>query len=237
MSQEIPADALHALEAELHYEFSQVKLFIQALTHTSHANEHGGEHNERLEFLGDAVLELAVSHKLFQKFPEAQEGQLTRMRSALVSEQAPAAITRRIGLGPCLLLGKGEQAQGGRDKNSVLSDGLEALLGAVYLDGGLQAAQSCVEHMYAGQWPSPPEIFRPRDFKSQLQELTQRVWKARPVYTLSDSRGPEHAKKYTVTLTLPDGRQVEWTERSMRKAEQGAAAQALRMLETQAPEF
>lgn len=230
MSQEIPADALHALQAQIHYEFRQVKLFIQALTHTSHANEHDGEHNERLEFLGDAVLELAVSHKLFLKFPGAQEGQLTRMRSALVSEQALAEVARRIGLGSCLLLGKGEQAQGGRDKNSVLSDGMEALLGAVYLDGGLQAAVDCVDRLYSGQWPSPPEASRPRDFKSQLQEVTQRIWKTRPVYTLSDSYGPEHAKEYVVTLTLPDGRQVEWTGRSMRKAEQGAAAQALRML-------
>lgn len=230
MSQEISTDALHALQSEIHYEFGQVKLFVQALTHTSYANEHGGEHNERLEFLGDAVLELAISHKLFLKFPEAQEGQLTRMRSALVSEQALAAVARRIGLGAYLLLGKGEQAQGGQDKNSVLSDGVEAILGAVYLDGGLQAALNCVEHMFAGHWPLPPKTFRPQDFKSQLQEITQRLWKARPVYALHDSYGPEHAKKYVVTLTLPDGKQVEWTESSMRKAEQGAAAQALLLL-------
>lgn len=237
MPQEISTDALHALQSEIHYEFEQVKLFVQALTHTSHANEHGDDHNERLEFLGDAVLELAISHKLFRKFPEAQEGQLTRMRSALVSEQALAAVARRIGLGPHLRLGKGEQAQGGQNKDSVLSDGVEALLGAVYLDGGLQAALSCVERMFSGQWPSPPKTFRPQDFKSQLQEITQRIWKARPVYTLHDSYGPEHAKQYVVHLTLPDGRQVEWTESSMRKAEQGAAAQALRLLEEHTPDL
>ncbi|NLW80931.1 MAG: ribonuclease III [Desulfovibrionales bacterium] len=235
MSQEIPMDALQALQSEIHYEFKQVKLFIQAITHTSYANEQGGVHNERLEFLGDAVLELAVSHALFLHYPEAQEGHLTKMRSSLVSEAALAAAARRIGLGPILLLGRGEESQGGREKNSVLSDALEALLGAVYLDGGIKAVFTCVDTLFQGQWPTPPSTFRPRDFKSQLQELTQMIWKARPTYALRDSQGPEHAKQYTVALTLPDGTQVEWMESSMRKAEQGAAARALKDLKTRFP--
>jgi ribonuclease-3 len=236
MSLEIPSDALRTLQSGIHYEFKQVKLLIQALTHTSHANEHGGIHNERLEFLGDAVLELAVSHELFVKFPEAQEGHLTRMRSAMVSEGALAAVARRIGLGDSLLLGRGEEAQGGKEKNSVLSDALEAVLGAVYLDGGLMPALECVKFLFEGHWPSPPETFRPRDFKSLLQEATQRIWKSRPSYALGASRGPEHAKVYTVIATLPDGTRLECEERSMRKAEQGAAELALRHLQATYPE-
>jgi ribonuclease-3 len=237
MSLEVPTDALRALQNEIHYEFKQVKLLIQALTHSSHANEHGCPHNERLEFLGDAVLELAVSQELFHKFPEVQEGHLTKMRSALVSEGALAQAARRIRLGECLLLGRGEDVQGGREKNSVLSDALEAVLGAVYLDGGLEHAITCVNFLFAGLWPAPPETFRPRDFKSLLQEATQRIWKARPSYALRESHGPEHAKQYTVVVTMPDKTEVEWEERSMRKAEQGAAEQALMQLRKRFPDL
>lgn len=236
MSRDIPLDTLRTLQSEIHYEFKQVKLLIQALTHTSHANEQHCEHNERLEFLGDAVLELTVSHELYQAFPEAQEGHLTKMRSALVSEKALAGVARRIGLGECLLLGKGEEAQGGREKNSVLSDALEALLGAIYLDGGLHAVLGCVNFLFSGLWPTPPESFRPRDAKSRLQEATQRIWKSRPTYALQGSHGPEHAKHYTVELTLPDGTQVQCEERSMRKAEQGAAEKALDLVTERFPE-
>lgn len=229
-------DALYWLQSEIHYEFKQVKLLIQAITHTSYANEQDCVHNERLEFLGDAVLELAVSHVLFVNFPEAQEGHLTKMRSTLVSETALAEVAKRIGLGSCLLLGKGESAQGGREKNSVLSDALEAVLGAIYLDGGLEAVIQCVNFLYEGHWPVPPRTFRPRDFKSQLQELTQRIWKARPAYALRESSGPEHAKQYVVEVTLPDSSTVEWAESSMRKAEQGAAARALDILKVMHPD-
>lgn len=235
MVQEILMDNLQRVQKEIHYEFKQVKLLIQALSHTSYANEQGCLHNERLEFLGDAVLELAISHILFTKFPQAQEGQLTRMRSALVSETALAAAARRIDLGTCLLLGKGEDTQGGREKNSVLSDALEAVLGAVYLDGGLEDARECVNFLYKGQWPVPPENFQARDFKSQLQELTQRLWKARPVYALLESSGPEHAKEYMVQVVLPDKSTVQWMDKSMRKAEQGAAEKALDLLQVKYP--
>lgn len=232
MSREIPLNALQALQSEIHYEFRQVKLLIQALTHSSHANEHDGVHNERLEFLGDAVLELAISSALFHKYPEAQEGHLTKMRSCLVSENALAQLARRIGLGHHLLLGKGEESQGGREKNSVLSDAVEAVFGAVFLDGGLSAVQTCVNFLYESHWPLPPETFRPRDHKSMLQEVTQKIWKARPTYTLKNSHGPEHAKVYRISLILPDATEVEWEDRSLRKAEQGAAARALEVINT-----
>lgn len=237
MSQEISQDVMQTLQLAIHYQFKQVKLLVQAITHTSHANEHGGLDNERLEFLGDAVLELAISHELFLRFPEAQEGHLTKMRSTLVSETALANMARKIKLGQFLLLGKGEENQGGREKNSMLSDGMEAIFGALFLDGGLSAVLKTVNFLYHDNWPLPPETFRPRDSKSRLQEFTQRIWKARPTYTLLDSFGPEHAKQYRVGLALPDNTQVEWTESSVRKAEQGAAAQAIAILQAKLPKM
>lgn len=231
MSQEVQADALQRLQTEIHYEFKQVKLLIQALSHSSYANEADSTSNERLEFLGDAILELTVSDQLFRKFPHAQEGQLTKMRSSMVSESALAVVARKINLGSILLLGKGEDAQGGRERNSVLSDAVEAVLGAIYLDGGLHAVETCVVALFADQWPVPPESFRPKDFKSLLQEETQRIWKARPTYNLIKSQGPEHAKEYSVAVLLPDGQTIHWTDSSMRKAEQGAAAKALSILQ------
>lgn len=237
MSQEIPRDALRTLQIGIHYEFKQVKLLIQALTHTSHANEQGSEHNERLEFLGDAVLELAVSHLLFSRFPDAQEGHLTRMRSAMVSEDALARVADRIELGPLVRLGKGEEHQGGRTKKSVLSDALEAVLGAVFLDGGLDSASTCVNFLFDGHWPPLPVSFRPRDSKSRLQEYTQHLWKARPSYALQDSHGPEHSKRYTIVVTLPDGSETQCEGASIRKAEQGAAEKALQELEQRHPDL
>lgn len=235
MLQEVPTSTLHFLQSEIHYEFKQVKLLIQALTHSSYANEHGCDHNERLEFLGDAVLELAVSHILFTKFPEVQEGHLTKMRSSLVNETALAEVAHRLRIGSMLFLGKGEDAQGGREKNSVLSDALEAVLGAIFLDGGLEAATASVKILYKEQWPSPPATFRPKDYKSQLQEMTQRMWKERPAYILRESHGPEHAKHFVVQVMLPDGACIEWEASSMRKAEQGAAARALQHLQKKYP--
>lgn len=226
---------LQQLAGMLAYQPRQVKLFVQALTHSSHANEHHTESNERLEFLGDAVLELAVSHALYTRFPHAQEGHLTKMRSALVSEAALADAARAMGLHRWILLGRGEEAQGGREKNSVVSDALEALLGAVYLDGGLEMACALVERLFAGKWPSPPETFRPADFKSKLQEHTQSLWRERPTYTLLASRGPEHAKEYHVQVQLPNGQTFHAWETSIRKAEQAAAALALAALTAAAP--
>jgi ribonuclease-3 len=230
MSEDFIQRVLHELHRMLAYQPRQVKLFIQALTHSSHANEHQTESNERLEFLGDAVLELAVSHALYSRFPHAQEGHLTKMRSALVSEAALAEAARTIGLHEWILLGRGEEAQGGREKNSVVSDALEALLGALFLDGGLQPACALVDHLFAGKWPTPPETFRPADFKSKLQEYTQSRWRQRPTYSLLASRGPEHAKEYHVQVTVPDGQSFCAWETSIRKAEQAAAAAALQAL-------
>ncbi len=217
------------LQNDIGHGFSQVKLLENALTHSSYANEEEGrrEHNERLEFLGDAVLELCVSRKLYQMFPEAREGRLTAMRSKLVSKPSLAGIARRIKLEDCLLLGKGEESQGGRVRDSLLSDAFEAILGAVFLDGGFAVACEVVERLFAASWPEEDEQPRGKDCKSLLQELTQKHYQARPEYHLSGSSGPEHAKIFAVRLVLPDGREYTSEGPSVKRAEQLVASLAL----------
>ncbi len=224
---------LTRLQESIHYRFTQVKLLETALTHSSHANEQGGdmEHNERLEFLGDAVLELSVSERLFAMFPHAREGHLTRMRAKLVSKPALAVLAKELNLDSYLLLGKGEESQGGRDRDSLLSDAFEAVLGAVFLDGGYAEALRVVTLLLESRWPDEPEGGRSKDYKSRLQELTQKRFKERPVYSLAGSKGPEHAKIFEVLLTLPDGRAVSAEGPSVKRAEQKAAGLALKQLD------
>lgn len=220
------------LERRLGHEFRKPALLSLALTHTSFANEAGrrGMHNERLEFLGDAVLELCVSEQLYERFPAAREGELTRMRAHLVSTVALAPLARELGLDQALLLGRGEESQGGRNRDAILSDALEAVLAAVFCDGGFSAARAAVGRVFAGHWPESgggePEK-RVKDAKSHLQEVAQARFRACPVYALVGSSGPEHAKIFRVSLTLPDGRRYEAESTSCKKAEHCAAALAL----------
>lgn len=224
-------DALDSLQESISYRFGQVKLLSTALTHSSYANEQGQDHNERLEFLGDAVLELAVSEELFKRFPDAPEGALTKLRARLVSMPSLAEMARSLSLESCVALGKGEESLGGRDRDSLLSDAFEALLGAVFLDGGYKAASEVVKGLFGPRWPEEVESSRARDFKSRLQEHTQREHKARPIYRLMRSFGPEHEKLFEVELALPDGRLLLATGPSVKKAEQAAAKKALELLE------
>jgi len=223
---------LAALEMNLSHRFGEVKLLYTALTHSSHANEQSEDmaDNERLEFLGDAVLELTISAELFRRFPNAPEGALTRMRAKLVSEPTLAKLARRLGVDELINLGRGEEMQGGRTRNALLADALEAVLGAVFVDGGFAAASNCVDILFKDLWPKDPGAPRAKDYKSRLQELTQRVFKARPVYALAGSSGPEHAKIFEVALTLPDKHTVRASGPSMKRAEQAAAAKALELL-------
>ncbi len=220
---------LQHIEDALGYSFTKKELLATALTHSSYANEHGGgaTHNERLEFLGDAVLELCVSSSLFSRFPDAREGDLTRMRAAIVSEPFLSGLAREYGLDTALLLGKGEEGQGGRMRPSLLSDAFEALLGAVYLDGGFDAVTTVVRTVFDGKWPVRKQGSLSKDCKSLLQEVTQRRFKERPVYALVGSSGPEHAKVFTVKVTLPDGREFTCEGPSLKRAEQLVANLAL----------
>lgn len=224
-------DALKTLQESISYHFGQVKLLAMALTHSSFANEQGCDHNERLEFLGDAVLELAVSEELFNRFPNAPEGALTKLRAKLVSMPSLADMAKALELESYVFLGKGEESQGGRERDSLLSDAFEALLGAVFLDGGYESAKQVVLTLFTKRWPQEVEPPKTRDFKSRLQELTQRDHKSRPIYRLLGSTGPEHEKLFEVEICLPDGRTVLARGSSMKKAEQAAARQALEILE------
>ncbi|MEG2172698.1 MAG: ribonuclease III [Desulfovibrionaceae bacterium] len=216
------------VEDILAYTFTQQNLLQTALTHSSWANENGTlNHNERQEFLGDAVLELCVSWELFTRFPAAREGSMTRLRSRLVSTTALADLARDLGLEQCLLLGKGEESQGGRHRDTLLSDALEAVLGAVFEDGGFSAAQQVVRHIFSGRWPTSVEHTPHKDFKTQLQEIMQCAYKDRPVYVLLETRGPEHAKEFFVRLTLPNAQVFTASGPSLKRAEQEAAHTAL----------
>jgi ribonuclease-3 len=218
------------LQKAIPYHFGQVKLLDVALTHSSHANERqeGIEHNERLEFLGDAVLELCISEELYRRFPDMREGDLTAMRSRLVNQESLATLARKIGLEKSIVLGKGEEAQGGRERDSLLSDAFEAILGAVFLDGGYGAVGETVRRLFAGQWPAGSGKMKSKDDKSRLQEVTQQLFRERPLYSLVGSSGPEHDKIFTVRLELPDKTVFTATGPSVKKAEQTAAHAALR---------
>lgn len=219
---------LEELESGILHKFCQVKLLKLALTHSSYANErHGLVHNERLEFLGDAVLDLVISEDLFNLFPDVDEGRLTRLRAKLVNESSLARIALSIGLDRFLFLGKGEEQQGGRDRESLLCDAVEAVIGAVFLDGGMDAARKCIRALFKEIWPKQADLPAFKDFKSRLQEITQDIFKDRPVYALIESEGPEHAKIYSVELTLPNGTTYRGQAPSVKKAEQKAAEQAL----------
>ena len=224
---------LERLQRDIPYHFRQVKLLHAAMTHSSYANEqqNGAPHNERLEFLGDAVLELCISDELFRRFPDTREGELTAMRSRLVNQETLALLARRIGIDNCIALGKGEEIQRGRERNSLLSDAFEALLGSIYLDGGFAAVQEAVRMLFMDHWPAQSGKTKGKDGKSRLQEVTQQFFKDRPVYSLVSSAGPEHDKLFTVRLELPDKTVFVAAGSSVKRAEQAAAHMALKFLE------
>jgi len=219
---------LTGLQECIHHRFDQVKLLETALTHSSYANEQeGNADNERLEFLGDAVLELCVSEEGFKRFPEAPEGQLTRIRSQLVKEMSLAAIARELELDRHVLLGRGEEQQGGRDRDALLADALEAILGAVFLDAGFEAAKAVILRIFENRWPEPSSLTEVKDYKSRLQEVAQERFRDRPIYVLSGTRGPEHEKIFIVDATLPTGEVFRGEGTGVKRAEQEAARQAL----------
>lgn len=216
------------LQQCIHHRFAQVKLMRTALTHSSYANEQEGDgDNERLEFLGDAVLELCISEEGYRRFPHAPEGQLTRIRSQLVKEKSLAAIARGLDLHRHILLGKGEELQGGRDRDALLADAFEALMGAVFLDGGFEAARLTILHIFEDKWPVVEMLPETKDYKSRLQEVAQERFRDRPVYVLAGTSGPEHEKIFMVDATLPTGACFRGISTSVKRAEQEAARLAL----------
>lgn len=222
------------LEERVGYRFADLALLREALTHKSFSNEQPGRkvpHNERLEFLGDAVLDLVVSHVVFERFPAFAEGELTRVRAEVVSEGGLAAIARQLGVGPCLCLGRGEERSGGRDKDSLVADALEALLGAIYCDGGFERVRAVVDAHFAGPIARSAQRKAGVDHKTRLQELLQARHGATPDYVLVATEGPDHQRTYAVEVRFV-GETIGCGEgRTKKAAEQQAAGEALRKLE------
>lgn len=215
------------LDRTLQYRFDDPSLFSQALTHRS-AN---GCNNERLEFLGDAVLDFVISEALFQLRPEADEGDLSRLRSSLVKDSSLAGIASSIGLGEHLLLGSGERKTGGHRRESILADALEAIFGAIYLDAGFAAAKRVVERVFAERLADLPDARDLRDPKTRLQEWLQARQLALPQYELRKVTGEDHKQFFEVSCTVAELSQTtEGSASSRRKAEQKAARQMLEIL-------
>jgi ribonuclease-3 len=222
---------LRALSRRLGCRFKDIGLLHLALRHSSFTFEspEAGPSNEQLEFLGDAVLALSVSHLLMEAFPLAPEGELSRRRAALVNARQLADVARRLGLGACLLLGRGEKRQAGHEKPSLLADALEAVLAASYLDGGFKKAQRLVRRWFAPILAQQGPLTW-QDPKTALQELTQACHKMSPTYHLLEESGPSHARHFRVEIRLGAEALAQGEGSSKKKAEQLAAARALEKL-------
>lgn len=226
---------LEELQERIGYSFKKVSLLEVALTHRSAAMEGDRENNERLEFLGDAVLSLAISDLLMRRFPQSDEGELSRWRASLVNTRRLALRARELELGGWLSLGKGEERSGGRSKESILAAVCEALIGAIYLDRGYGAAKRFVlKHFLKDLQERVPEA--EKDYKTQLQELTQRVFKTTPTYKLIDTSGPDHAKRFLSEISVAGRKLGTGSGKSKKGAEQAAAREALGALKNRGSE-
>jgi len=217
---------LDTLQTRLGVRFNDPGLLRKALVHESFVNEYPHESsNERLEFLGDAVLGLVAGEMLYERFPFLREGELTRMKSALVNMLSLAGHARNLGLGQALVLGRGEEVSGGRERSSLLADALEALVGAIYLDSGYPAARGFVNVLFTGLLEGLPQLNR--DFKSLLQQETQKHFKALPTYKVVREEGPSHARVFTVEVHFGDEVLGTGSGPSKKEAQQVAAQEAL----------
>lgn len=226
-------ETLRRLQARLDLDFRDPSLLDQAFTHTSYVNEQRGkniEDNERLEFLGDAVLQLVVSEWLFRRHPELAEGELTRMRSAIVCEPSLVRFAEALGFGDAVLLGKGEERTGGRTRPSLLADVFEAFVGALYLDQGLDAVRAFLERNLFAHLPEKGQA--DKDFKTRLQEKVQTLGFAAPEYRVVEERGPSHDRHFVVEVLIAGRAAGRGEGRSKKEAEQQAAERTLRLIET-----
>jgi ribonuclease III len=222
--------APEALDDALGVSFADAALRRAALTHRSYAFEQGEPvTNERLEFLGDSVLGLVVTDMAYVAYPEMPEGQLAKLRAAIVNMQALADVARSLRLGDVVLLGKGEELSGGRDKASILADALEAVFGAVYLDRGLTVATELIERLFRPRMDAWVRGEGDRDHKTILQELASRQLRAIPEYRIAE-RGPDHEKEFTATVVVGGEVLGTGTGRSKKEAEQQAAREAFAVI-------
>ena len=224
---------LEKLQENLGYRFRDESLLRGALYHSSYANEHRNENivsNERLEFLGDAVLGFVSAEFLYSRFPNAPEGELTRIRAALVREESLFEVAQALQLGECLMLGKGEESGGGRQRPSILADCTEAVFAAVYLDGGMDCARDLIHRVLLSKGDIEVAESRRRDYKTELQELVQRKPHQVLRYELVGQSGPDHAKVFTVAVLLNGDPVGEGSGHSKKEAEQASARAALEKL-------
>ena len=226
-------EQLKELEEKISYHFQDKHLLAQALTHSSYANEHRLDHNhcnERLEFLGDAVLEIVTSDFLYHKYTEKPEGDLTKIRASIVCEPTLAYCAEAINLGSYLFLGKGEDATGGRNRNSVVSDAMEAVIGAIYLDGGFANAKEFI-HRFILNDIEHKQLFY--DSKTILQEMVQSRQEAPLSYEIIREEGPDHNKSFEVCAKIGDEEVGRGAGRTKKAAEQVAAYNGILKLKAQ----
>jgi len=224
------------LEARLTRPFGDPDLLLRALAHRSWCAEtEGAQSNERLEFLGDAVLGLVVTDHLYRTYPDLPEGELAKVRASLVNSEALAEVASTLDLGNALLLGKGEAASGGREKPSILADAMEAVIGAVYIDGGWDAAVELIMRLLADRIEEAAAGPGGQDFKTRLQELAARRFDQLPRYDVIDE-GPDHAKRFFATVFLDGSERGRGEGRSKKQAEQAAAKAAWKDLQREVVE-
>ncbi len=216
------ATGLGLLQERLGHAFADPRVLTVALTHRSWCAEHDGESNERLEFLGDAVLGLAVTERVFRTRPDRAEGDLAKIRAAVVSEGTLAAVARSIRLGDHLRLGRGEATSGGRDKPSILADAMEAVIGAVFIDGGPDRATGLVHRLLSGPIEAASLDPGTHDYKTRLQEMVAGMGEPAPAYTLTEE-GPDHDRVYTAHVRVAGSSHGPGTGTSKKRAEQAAA--------------
>ena len=216
------------LEQLLDYHFTEQGLALRALTHPSFDHEQAEKGNyQRLEFLGDAVLGMALAESLYFRFPEANEGDLSRFRSQMVDQDTLAGIAREYGFGQFIRLGRGEEQSSGQDKDSILADVVESIIAAVYLDGGLDSAERVVMRLFKDLLDTPVSILKISDAKSELQELLSARRLPPPCYRLLEESGPPHSRQYRFQVLMADEIVGEGLGRSKKTAQQAAASQAL----------
>jgi ribonuclease III len=224
------------LEPELPFSFKDRDLLRQALVHTSYLNENPGigvGSNERLEFLGDAALGVVVAHMLYEDYPDVDEGKLTELRAHLVRRDTLARAAAQLGLGEALQLGRGEDAAGGRKRPTNLARAYEALVGAVFLDGGFARVKRFVKHSLRDEFTALRQKGMPYDPKSRLQEVVQSRWQTTPSYRLVKTEGPDHARRFTVQVVVTGKPLGSGEGRSKQMAEKEAAQRALEEIERQ----
>ncbi|MBQ8469586.1 MAG: ribonuclease III [Clostridia bacterium] len=222
--------ALHELEGKLQYTFSDLTLLETALTHSSYANEQGPGHKytERLEFLGDSVLGFITADKFFHAFRDIPEGRLTKLRASTVCEESLFEFAKQIDLGSYLLLGKGEEKNGGRERASIVSDAFEAVIAAIYLDGSIDPAREFVLRFVMTAVEEKTITFK--DYKTQLQEIIQKNPEEKLTYVLSGESGPDHDKRFEVEVHLNSNVIGKGIGRTKKQAEQEAAREALSLM-------